>query len=1006
MAARALLFVVLLQPLAAAASEHTRPAAEQVAAQAIHFFTRDDLGSLDGPLVGMLDLRKTLDKLDCITLHHVEWNVLFETSDRLHLRLDLDATGVTKADWHPERRLPRIWLVDAERRGEEWKIVRVVSAERATGQAMAAAATLDDAECFFETTAGVSLEETVVAYADELDQARKTASMLHAAQLARTLASPVAEALVVRNEARLLGRTNHPDALATARRALELAKRGNSLDAVMEATFSIAVAHMFRSEDGEAMDAFAKVAKSIALLDDPILAMKAMHMHAWLAGHAGKVLLVLRGSERLTELARHYDWREGEIGALFSSASVHWLLGNLSHAADDYREARRLSLLNADRTLAAFNSHNLAVLAIMEKDYPAAEVLIQDAVSLMDDTQKDKMAIVYLSLAQALTKGGRYEEAEEAIERATGMLAEVPREDKVPGTSALLTTAALRVAQGRAEEAIAAAREAVSTQHNQAMEDTARLESEAFAVLGQALRLAGRQEEAIAAFRSSLAIDENHRYTIAAGLGIAAAANEHLPVHLELVELLVERNEHEEAFRVAEQLKARALRDALQRGQVDLSPTMTAEERERQAELEKRHATANRAYLAAAQEQRPLEALRSAKDEARAELDRFRTEMRVLHPVLARRWSDDVETIALPETDEPVTVVEYVVTGKQTMAFVLTKDVLGATRLEAVTIPVGQEAIDRQARELAEAMASRSLGYRAAAQRMYASLLAPLERLLKGKKTICIIPDGALWTVPFHALVTRDGKYVVDRHAIFYASSLALLRTSAGRPAEARSRLIAFGNPSVGSNAQATVRSAFRDITLGSLIDAEKEALSVSKMYGEGARAYVREDARETVFKDEADDFGIVHIAAHAFVDDRAPMYSAIVLAATGEDMLEDGLLEAREVADLPLKAELAVLSACDTARGQVGSGEGVIGIAWAFLAAGCPTLIVSQWQAESRATADLMIEFHRQLRNGATTAAALRAAQMAVRKKNPHPFYWAPFVAMGAGGKSVSAAR
>lgn len=81
-----------------------------------------------------------------------------------------------------------------------------------------------------------------------------------------------------------------------------------------------------------------------------------------------------------------------------------------------------------------------------------------------------------------------------------------------------------------------------------------------------------------------------------------------------------------------------------------------------------------------------------------------------------------------------------------------------------------------------------------------------------------------------------------------------------------------------------------------------------------------------------------------------------------------------------------------------------MVGLSRAFSAAGCPTTLVSQWRAESKATSKLMVELHRRLRAGDTTAEALRAAQLAVRRTDEyrHPFYWAPFVAVGAGDRKV----
>jgi CHAT domain-containing protein len=109
----------------------------------------------------------------------------------------------------------------------------------------------------------------------------------------------------------------------------------------------------------------------------------------------------------------------------------------------------------------------------------------------------------------------------------------------------------------------------------------------------------------------------------------------------------------------------------------------------------------------------------------------------------------------------------------------------------------------------------------------------------------------------------------------------------------------------------------------------------------------------------------------------------------------------------LDLKADLAVLSACETARGRVGAGEGMIGLSWALFVAGCPTTVVSQWKVESAGTTELMLEFHRQLKtqmaNSAGTfsaARALREASLKLRRTSAyrHPFYWAGFVVSGKG--------
>ena len=159
---------------------------------------------------------------------------------------------------------------------------------------------------------------------------------------------------------------------------------------------------------------------------------------------------------------------------------------------------------------------------------------------------------------------------------------------------------------------------------------------------------------------------------------------------------------------------------------------------------------------------------------------------------------------------------------------------------------------------------------------------------------------------------------------------------------------------------------------------------------------YVGVEASEERAKAEADGSRILHFATHGIVNEASPMYSQLVLSTLGDK--EDGLLEAWEILNLDLNADLVVLSACETARGRVGAGEGMVGISWAFFVAGSPTTVVSQWKVESASTTELMLSFHRNLMKGDSKAQALRSAALKLLgdSRYRHPFYWAGFVVIG----------
>lgn len=153
--------------------------------------------------------------------------------------------------------------------------------------------------------------------------------------------------------------------------------------------------------------------------------------------------------------------------------------------------------------------------------------------------------------------------------------------------------------------------------------------------------------------------------------------------------------------------------------------------------------------------------------------------------------------------------------------------------------------------------------------------------------------------------------------------------------------------------------------------------------------------------------YWVLHFATHGVLDDRNPLYSYIVFASPN-DSSEDGLLEAWELMKMDLKAELAVLSACDTARGRIANGEGMIGMTWAVFVAGVPTTVASQWQVPSESTTKLMLAFHKNVVSGGSGTRKLSKAEawrqaVLVMMHDPRyrmkPYYWAGFVVVGDGG-------
>jgi CHAT domain-containing protein len=147
-------------------------------------------------------------------------------------------------------------------------------------------------------------------------------------------------------------------------------------------------------------------------------------------------------------------------------------------------------------------------------------------------------------------------------------------------------------------------------------------------------------------------------------------------------------------------------------------------------------------------------------------------------------------------------------------------------------------------------------------------------------------------------------------------------------------------------------------------------------------------------------DYRIVHFATHAFINQQHPELSGIVLSQVNEQgQPRKGFLRLHEIYNLRLGAELVVLSACETALGKEVKGEGMIGLTRGFMYAGAPRVAASLWRTDDRAAAELMKRFYqRMLRERLTPAAALRAAQIALRqdKRWATPYFWAAFTLQG----------
>jgi CHAT domain-containing protein/tetratricopeptide (TPR) repeat protein len=298
---------------------------------------------------------------------------------------------------------------------------------------------------------------------------------------------------------------------------------------------------------------------------------------------------------------------------------------------------------------------------------------------------------------------------------------------------------------------------------------------------------------------------------------------------------------------------------------------------------------------------------------------------------------------------------------------------------------------------------------------LYRLLLSPVGKM---PEKLIVIPDGDLAYLPFELLLTESSApatgysqlpYLLLRTATRYEYSAGLaIRPSP--PQQPRTYFAGYApsyentsptSPTRDDNSQCRTTELS---DLPALSNNQKEVEEIAKILS--GKAYTSVTATEEIFKQNADQPRILHLAMHGFLNDCNPLLSGLAFSLESinkspQDSLSDehdGLLRTYEIYNLKINADLAVLSACNTGSGQLSKGEGVMSLARAFKYAGCPNVVMSFWQAEDHSTAQIMKEFYRQLQQGAGKDQALRQAKLAYLKdsKLDHPYFWGAFVLIG----------
>ncbi|MBI5219074.1 MAG: CHAT domain-containing protein [Bacteroidia bacterium] len=367
--------------------------------------------------------------------------------------------------------------------------------------------------------------------------------------------------------------------------------------------------------------------------------------------------------------------------------------------------------------------------------------------------------------------------------------------------------------------------------------------------------------------------------------------------------------------------------------------------------------------------------------------------------------SGEIQKALSPES----AFIEYTLADTVLYIFVITKE-----KFEIIT---QKSAPDREIEKFEQCFNISQIGqndstsfnnYTQAAFRLYEKLLKPAEAYIESKNDLIIIPDEKLALIPFEALLYSEKftfksyktlPYLIRKYTIGYAQLATLfLKPQPYKPDKPLLLAVAPEYNSSGFYRQPEViRLRSGGYNLAPIPGVIDEVKFIEKITG--AKIFSSVNATEGAFKKTQRRFNILHLAMHAVVDNKNPLYSKLIFSESKEAG-EDGFLNMYELMNMDIGANLTVLSACNTGSGKFLKGEGIMSLARGFFYAGCQSVIMTLWAVDDNSSGELIKNFYRHFTSGKSKTESLRLAKLDFLEHSEdtknHPYFWAGYVNIG----------
>ncbi|HYO15491.1 MAG TPA: CHAT domain-containing protein [Thermoanaerobaculia bacterium] len=819
----------------------------------------------------------------------------------------------------------------------------------------------------------------------------------------------------------------YAEALASYRRVPELAAAAGEKELAADAWNAMAVIHGYLGHGEEVQRCYER---SLALAERPAT----LTTIGWMHRRRGELEKARDSFEKA--LLRIRDNEEDQAKVRNHLGGVYLDLGEPERSLEEYRKALEVYLSRHDGEGVAQSLASIGQVHLAQGDARAALARFEEAREPSRAARPRTAAAVLHGIGTARLELGWTEQALEALREALPLRDQGG--DRRGKAATLLQLGRAHAAREETDRAASFLRDALGLARQT---EASFVQVSALATLARLDRDRGHLKDALQQIEEAISILESIRSDLPGDRFKSSFFASKRSTYELYVDILVRldqrqpgRGYRERAFQASEMARARSLLDLLAEGRSGVTRGISAELRQQEAEVAVRLAQVQSDLTDELAKDPPqperVQVLRGrlavAEDDRQALEERIRKEhpryaaVRYPSPLNLRRIQNHL--------DGDTALLEYSLSQEDgSYLFLVTRDHLEVHPLrEAHKIPDQV----RRVRQGVESPGRRSFaGYTRAALWLYRELVAPVRPELAGKRLLLVVPDGPLHLLAFEALLTGKAEgsapgtlpYLLRDYAVSYipsASVLPLLGPE-GRPRNQGSRgkrFVAFADPDYGARevaegspptllAQAGVhtRSAgMARVRLPRLEGSAREVRQIAELYAPAeVEIYERAQANEGNVKgnpvvERADR---LHFGTHGVLNQERPALSGLWLTRSGKD---DGLLQVYEIFNLDLRAELVVLSACDTGRGREVRGEGLVGITRAFLYAGAPSVVVSLWRVADQSAPDLMVRFYADLDRAGDKAGALRRAKLemiAMGGDHARPYYWAPFILVGRPG-------